>query len=128
MCSAAFTPRRIAPHSGSKWQKSAKNRQFQEYFFSSTSYRHKGLIAQIAKLLLEQVIHIRKFPDFSNLKQRSFKFLIATLKHCPNVSTTPIMAMGCQQCLPLSVVQLKGKHCRKPHCRNEVVDTHCTYL
>ena len=31
--------------------------------------------------------------------------------------------MGCQQCLPLSVVQLKGKHCRKPHCHNEVVDT-----
>ena len=30
---------------------------------------------------------------------------------CPNVSTTPITAMGCRQCLPLSVVQLKGKHC-----------------
>ena len=42
---------------------------------------------------------------------------------CPNVSTTPITAMGCRQCLPLSVVQLKGKHCRKPHCRNGVVDT-----
>ena len=25
--------------------------------------------------------------------------------------------------LPLSVVQLKGKHCRKPHCRNGVVGT-----
>ena len=23
----------------------------------------------------------------------------------------------------ISVVQLKGKHCRKPHCRNGVVDT-----
>ena len=43
--------------------------------------------------------------------------------NCPNVSTTPIMAMGCRQCLSLSVVQLKGKHCRKPHCRNGVVDT-----
>jgi hypothetical protein len=31
--------------------------------------------------------------------------------------------MGYRQCLPLSVVQLKGKHCRKPHCRNGVVDT-----
>ena len=28
-----------------------------------------------------------------------------------NVSTTPITAMECQQCLPLSVVQLKGKLC-----------------
>ena len=37
--------------------------------------------------------------------------------------TTPITAIGCRQCLPLSVVQLKGKHCRKPHCRNGVVDT-----
>ena len=27
---------------------------------------------------------------------------------CPNVSTTPITAMGCRQCLPLSVEQLKG--------------------
>ena len=34
-----------------------------------------------------------------------------------NVSTTPIMAMGCRQCLPLSVV-----HCRKPHCHKGVVD------
>ena len=41
--------------------------------------------------------------------------------YCPNLSTTPIMA--CRQCLSLSVVQLKGKHCRKPHCRNGVVDT-----
>ena len=40
----------------------------------------------------------------------------------PNISTTPITAMGCRQCLPLSVVQLKGKHCRKLHCRNGVVD------
>jgi hypothetical protein len=44
-----------------------------------------------------------------------------------NVSTTPIAAMGCQQCLPLSVVQLKGKHCRKSHCRNGVVDTFGQY-
>ena len=29
-------------------------------------------------------------------------------------STTPIMAMGCWQCLPLSVIQLKGKHCQNP--------------
>ena len=39
-----------------------------------------------------------------------------------NVSTTPNTAMGCRQCLLLSVVQLKGKHCRKPQCRNGVVD------
>ena len=26
--------------------------------------------------------------------------------------------MGCRQCLPLSDVQLKGKHCPKPHCCN----------
>ena len=31
--------------------------------------------------------------------------------------------MGCRQCLPLIVVQLKGKHCPKPHCCNGVVDT-----
>ena len=50
--------------------------------------------------------------------------------HSPNISTTPITAMGCRQCLPLSVVQLKGKHCRKCHCHNGVVDTfgHCISL
>ena len=47
---------------------------------------------------------------------------------CPNVSTTPITAMGYWQCLTLSVVQLKGKHCRKPHCHNGVVDTFGQYL
>ena len=30
---------------------------------------------------------------------------------CLNVSTTPITTMGCRQCLPLSVVELNGKHC-----------------
>ena len=40
----------------------------------------------------------------------------------PNVFTTPITAIGCWQCLPLSVFQLKGKHCRKSHCPNGVVD------
>jgi hypothetical protein len=36
--------------------------------------------------------------------------------------------MGCRQCLSLSVFQLKGNHCRKPHCRNGVVDTFRRYL
>ena len=44
-------------------------------------------------------------------------------QYCSNVSTTPITAMGCWQCLSLSVLQLKGKHCRKPHCRNGVVES-----
>ena len=51
------------------------------------------------------------------------KLCLYNYLYCLNVSTTPITAMGCRQCLPLSVVQLKGKHCRKPHCRNGVVDT-----
>ena len=48
--------------------------------------------------------------------------LCTSIKLSPNVSTTPIKAMGRQQCLPLSVVQLIGKHCLKPRCRNGVVD------
>ena len=35
---------------------------------------------------------------------------------------TPITAIGCRQHLPLSVFQLKDKHCQRPHCRNGVVD------
>ena len=41
----------------------------------------------------------------------------------PDYTQTPITAMGCWQCLPLSVVWLKGRYCQKPHCRDEVVDT-----
>ena len=55
--------------------------------------------------------------------RRSFVSSFWYHSHSPNVSTTPITEMGCRQCLPLSVVQLKGKHCRNPHCRNGVVDT-----
>ena len=40
-----------------------------------------------------------------------------------NVSTTPITAMECRQRLPLGIIQLKGKHCQKPHCRNGFLDT-----
>ena len=43
-------------------------------------------------------------------------------KCCLNISTTHIMAMGCRQCLPLSVVHMKEKHCQKPQCRYWVVD------
>ena len=42
--------------------------------------------------------------------------------------TTPITPMGRRQCLPLNVVQLKCKRCRKPHCRNRVVDTFGQWL
>ena len=42
--------------------------------------------------------------------------------HGPKVSTTAIKAMGCRQLLPLSITQVKVNHCRKPHCRNGVVD------
>ena len=35
----------------------------------------------------------------------------------------PLRQWGCWQCLPLSVVELKDKHCQKTHCRNGVVDT-----
>ena len=40
--------------------------------------------------------------------------LVTALWMKQNVSTTPIMAMGCRQCLHISIVQLKGKHCKNP--------------
>ena len=60
-------------------------------------------------------------PEYFLPKQNLFLdviFLIYGL----TVSTTPNTAVGYWQCLPLSVVQLKGKHCQKLHCRNAVVD------
>ena len=55
-------------------------------------------------------------------KWLSYGTLNRVIRVSSNVSTTPVTAMGYRQCLPLSVVQLKGKHCRKPHYRNGVVD------
>ena len=43
-------------------------------------------------------------------------FLNQTLSKTPNYSN------GFWQSLPLSVVLLKGKHCRKPHCCKVIVD------
>ena len=66
---------------------------------------------------------VNKFPkitDFGLLQQLQNR---ARFWIWPNVFTTPITAMGCRKCLPLSVLQLKSKHCLKPHCRNGVVDT-----
>ena len=42
---------------------------------------------------------------------------------CSNISATLITAMGCRQCLSLSVVHLKGTNCLKPHCRSGVEGT-----
>ena len=68
-----------------------------------------------AKIVLyRNILRVVQMPHYGNGFFRSLG---------PNVSTTPIMAMGCRQCLPLSVVQLKGKHCPKPHCHNGVVNT-----
>ena len=54
------------------------------------------------------------------------KYIFTTLMTYEKLQTPgniTLNLMGCWQCLPLSVVQLKGKHCRKPHCPNGVVDT-----
>ena len=56
-------------------------------------------------------------------KPMELKVLLLLLDPWPNVVTTPNTTIRSRQCLPLSVVQLKGKHCRKPHCRDRVVDT-----
>ena len=75
------------------------------------------------KLHSKEIVAL-KFRYFSNLFEspRVCDARIQKLQ-CSNVSTTPVTATGCQQCLLLSVVQLKDKHCRKPHCRNGVVGT-----
>ena len=59
--------------------------------------------------LIAQAIMWVQFIGIENLfGQYSFHL---QMSNCPKISTTPITAMGCWQCLSLSVVQLKGKHC-----------------
>ena len=98
------------------------------------------VVAPAAKLIINNIVK-RRYQELvcatlqllacqHTVSQWCFFFsqLYLFLQPSRNVSTTPITAMGCRQCLPLSVVQLKGKHCqKKPHCRNGVVDTfgHC---
>ena len=97
------------------------------FFFSQT--KHQSYISQ-ALCIPERVIILRyceycKFFGSNILCLQSHDVIPASsfLRLRPNVTTTPITAMGCLQCLPLSLVQLKGKHCRKPHYHNRVVDT-----
>ena len=87
---------------------------------SSVSYSQSFLKCRSTKLVLQSGIS-RKILSITNFTSKPNKCFV--LQQSSNVSTTPITAMWCWQCLPLSVVQLKGKHCRKPHCCNRVVDT-----
>ena len=90
-----------------------------------TACSHFYSVAHKVRVLSTQVLHILLvFSGFFLQQERAATFL--QYKKEPktlNVTTTPITAMGCKQCLPLSVVQLKGKHCQNPHCCNGVVDT-----
>ena len=63
---------------------------------------------------------LRKITQYGMIPKFTDQCLFT--RFCPNISTTPITAMGCQQCLPLSVVQLPCQ-LKGQHFRNGVVDT-----
>ena len=44
-------------------------------------------------------------------------------KNANVICESSLTVMGCWQCSPLILVELKGKHCGKLHCHNGVVDT-----
>ena len=48
-----------------------------------------------------------------------FNFLTKTYKDLAQTC----LQLPLRHCMPFSIVQLQGKHCLKPHCRNGVVDT-----
>ena len=79
----------------------------------------------IEEILIKEISNVegedQKVPMGKVAVENAFKKI--NPRYCPNVPTTPITAMGCRQCLLLSVVQLKGKPCQKPHCCNGVVDS-----
>ena len=97
----------------------------------NTAYHSEYLLLQIFLIMnichSEYLLFTSQYPKDKKIGHQRQQYLRVYLNDTiwpgPNVSTTPIMAMGCRQCLPHSVVQLKGKHCRKPHCHNGVVDT-----
>ena len=75
----------------------------------------------LARLLGKLMLYFRKQRSTNvSLLSRGTE---GSTNQVPNISTTPITAMGCWQSLSFSAVQLKDKNCRKPHCRNEVIDT-----
>ena len=94
------------------WQLQKKVTVKSWYLLPKLFWREKKLFCWSRKFL-KKAENLQNFWDHKN----------NLFKQCPNVSTTSITAMGCRQCLPLKVVPLKGKHCRKPHCCIGVVDT-----
>ena len=73
-----------------------------------------------AKNIAGTNLRLRMFCFEMSLKRRQLR-----QNYCPNVFTIPIMAMGCRQCLPFSVVQLKGKHCQKTIAVNPIAVAGC---
>ena len=53
-----------------------------------------------------KLLQIITAATFGWIPTTESKGLIQLSKICPNVSTTPIMAMGCRQCLPLTVSKI----------------------
>ena len=91
------------------------------------SYVNSRQLYDSCKMTWSHMPITKALPLMSHQKFRQSQYSagVNTTKlcfHCLNVSTTPIVVIKYRRCLSLSVVQLKGKHRRKPHCSNGVVD------
>jgi hypothetical protein len=72
---------------------------------------------------------VNKITHFSDIAMEISENQYAQTLLAPAYLLLPLRQWGAGNvyCLPLSVVQLKGKHCKKNHCRNGVVDTFGPY-
>ena len=106
------------------WTLSKRQILFLSHEVSSCSCESRHFFPQV---LASQVPHVLKLAQSEKFMKCCNSSVVTSRngkkRYVPNVSTTPITARGCKQCLSLSVVQMKGKHCWKPHCPNGVVDT-----
>ena len=98
---------------GGKKGKIKRNKLQKNFCLDASTWRDEMPLIKVAYLML----------NFLNLKSfLSNLFFLSSIQPQHAVGNG-VPAMGCRQCLPLSVVKLKGKHCRKRHCHNGVVDT-----
>ena len=101
------------------WQLQTKFWKLKNHICQKVSHVFKFLgIKLLYGTLKLGKIQLKVFLNWISKKNVKFQKKNSTLR--PNVSTTPITAKGCRQCLLLRVVQLKGEHCQKTHRRNGV--------
>ena len=110
------------------WREKLNNKlQSEDRFNTTEPNKYSGYVYDavwLYALALDKLIKLNQSYIQAQYIYYDSKFLASLWPHfAQTYLQLPLRQWGCWQYLPFSVVQLKGKHCGKPHCCTGVVDT-----